>query len=405
MALRPETLLAAALIIIGIGVAPFIQPPWILSLIIVLLGSVFYLIRRTKYPALALMVIAALYGAQLLSLFVLLGTVAIVVLGELAFLASSKESYGYLTYFVAATAGSLAVMLYLGYRTPLVAVLGVLVALMLKSALKRRYDSLMVESLGVAMTMFLFEEINFEVDMMLLLAAVITALSFGYFSYKIRAADLSGLFSGAIVGTLLIVFADVRWFFIVLTFFILGSGCTRYRYPKKQKMGVAEAHGGMRGYFNVFANLLVAVSAAVLYGLASFSGFPSSALFLALFLGSVSSAAADTVSSEIGVVGHTPYLITTMERVPHGTNGGITLKGEVAGFLAAIVVAAASLLLGIASFPLAAIVALAGLVGTNVDSVVGATLENTGKIGNSGTNFIATFTGGVFALLLSSLLL
>ena len=405
MALRPETLLASALTIIGIGVAPFIQPPWILSLIIVLLGSVFYLIRRTKYPALALMVIAALYGAQLLSLFVLLGTVAIVVLGELAFLAVSKESYGYPSYFVAATAGSLAVMLYLGYRTPLVAVLGVLVALMLKSALKRRYDSLMVESLGVAMTMFLFEEINFEVDMMLLLTAVITALSFGYFSYKIRAADLSGLFSGAIVGILLIVFADVRWFFIVLTFFILGSGCTRYRYSKKQEMGVAEAHGGMRGYFNVFANLLVAVSAAVLYGLTSFSGFPISALFVALFLGSVSSAAADTVSSEIGVVGRTPYLITTMEPVPHGTNGGITLKGEVAGFLAAIVVAAASLLLGIASFPLAAIVALAGLVGTNVDSVVGATLENTGKIGNSGTNFIATFSGGVFALLLSSLLL
>ncbi|MDT8357886.1 MAG: DUF92 domain-containing protein, partial [Methanomicrobiaceae archaeon] len=230
MALRSETLLASALTIIGIGVAPLIEPPWILSLIIILLCSVFYLIRRTKYPALALMVIAALYGAQLLSLFVLLGTVAIVVLGEFAFLTFSKESYGYLSYFVAGTAGSLAVMLYLGYQSPLVVVLGVLVALMLKSALKRRYDSLMIESLGVAMTMFLFEEINFEVDAMLLLAAVITALSFGYFSYKIRAADLSGLFSGAIVGILLIVFADVRWFFIVLTFFILGSGCTRYRY-------------------------------------------------------------------------------------------------------------------------------------------------------------------------------
>ncbi|MDT8358182.1 MAG: DUF92 domain-containing protein, partial [Methanomicrobiaceae archaeon] len=162
---------------------------------------------------------------------------------------------------------------------------------------------------------------------------------------------------------------------------------------------------GMRGYFNVFANLLVAVAAAVVYGMASFSGSPSTSLFLALFLGSVSSAAADTVSSEIGVVGHKPYLITTFEPVPHGTNGGITLKGEVAGFIAAVVIAATSLLLGIASLPLAAVVALAGLVGTNVDSVVGATLENAGRIGNSGTNFIATFSGGAFALLLSYFLL
>jgi uncharacterized membrane protein len=41
----------------------------------------------------------------------------------------------------------------------------------------------------------------------------------------------------------------------------------------------------------------------------------------------------------------------------------------------------------------------AGLVGTNLDSVIGAVLENRGLIGNSGTNLLATLTGGVFAAL------
>ena len=43
---------------------------------------------------------------------------------------------------------------------------------------------------------------------------------------------------------------------------------------------------------------------------------------------------------------------------------------------------------------------IAGFVGTNIDSVVGATLENRGFIGNAGTNLAATISGGIFAMAL-----
>ncbi len=43
---------------------------------------------------------------------------------------------------------------------------------------------------------------------------------------------------------------------------------------------------------------------------------------------------------------------------------------------------------------------LAGFVGTNIDSLVGATLENRGFLGNAGTNLLATMGGGVFAVAL-----
>jgi uncharacterized protein (TIGR00297 family) len=390
---QPGMWLAAALTIAGIAVAPYIQPPWILTLLVILLSGVLYLIKMTKYPAIAIIIISLLYGAGLISIFVFASTLAIVVLGEIAYHCIDRDVFSYVAYIIAATAGAFLVMGYLGYDAPLLVIIGVLVAVMLKAALDDRYDSLMIESLGVAMAMYFFDELGFQVDASLLILAVIIALTVGYFSYRLKAADLSGLFSAALVGIILIVFADVRWFLIMLAFFIIGSACTRFRFDRKEMMGVAESHGGVRGYFNVFANGLVGVSAAVLFGITG------NVMFLALFLGSVASAAADTVASEIGVVGATPIMITTLERVPPGTNGGVTVAGELAATAAAFTVAAIAYLLNVADLQMVPIVTLAGFVGTNVDSVVGATLENSGRVGNAGTNLIATLCGGIFAML------
>ena len=47
-----------------------------------------------------------------------------------------------------------------------------------------------------------------------------------------------------------------------------------------------------------------------------------------------------------------------------------------------------------------AICTLAGFVGTNIDSVIGATIENRGFLGNAGTNLFATLGGGIFAVTL-----
>ncbi len=391
--------LVAVITIAGIAVSPYVQPSWIYALIAVLFGILLSLIRKTRYAAFGLIILAVLYGADILSLLVFTGTLAIVALGNVAFISHTKGLPAYLSYLVVGTLGSFAVSIYLGHPAPLIVVLGVFVGLLLRSVLIDRADSLMVELLGVAMTMFLFDELNYQVDLMFLLAAVITAFTLGYFSYRLKAADLSGLFSAALMGIILIVFADVRWFFVMLTFFILGSAATRFRFALKQEMGVSESHGGVRGYSNVFANGLVALSAAIMYGVSMLTGIADPVLFVALFLGSVASASADTIASEIGVVGGTPYLITSFERVAAGTNGGVTLLGEGASLIASLLIAITAFLFGIADPVMVLIVTMAGFVGTNVDSLVGATLENEGKIGNSGTNLVATLCGGVCAML------
>jgi uncharacterized protein (TIGR00297 family) len=273
------------------------------------------------------------------------------------------------------------------------------VAMLIKTALKNRSDVLMVESLGVAMATWLFMDLAYQVPLRNLAFAALVAFAFGYVAYRLRVADLSGLFSGALIGIITIVFADVWWFFVILAFMIVGSIATRYRFEYKTSLGAAESHGGVRGYVNVFSNLLVGTAAAVLFGLAGQVGSTAGQVMCtALFIGSVATAAGDTVAGEIGMTTSAPVLITTGEIVPRGTNGGITLEGEIAAAIGSLAVAAAALAMGVVTLPMLAAGTFAGFIGTNVDSLVGATLENRGYIGNAGTNLIATLCGGLVAL-------
>ena len=413
------TLLGTA---IGLGAmlaAPFVAPAGtfaaaLLAVVVITACLTVLLVFHEPYPTVPIMVLAVLFGTAIIPLYVFAVTLAIMLVGELAAryadgtltLARRRRRIEvqrrfeagevppvYLWFLGAALAAGLAVSWALGKQEPLIVLMGVVVAVLLKAILADREDAFLVEMLGVAMTVYLFDDLDFAVDSLNLIAAAIVAFSFGYFAYRARAMDLSGLFSGALIGLLLIVFADVRWFVILLVFFALGAGTTRYRFDYKRRIGVEEEKSGVRGYRNVFANGIVAAAAAVLYGVTLHPAC------VALFLGAVATAAADTVASEIGVTGKTPYLITTFERVRAGTNGGVTLVGEAAAGLAALVIGLVAFLLGVADPAMLLVTVAAGLVGTNVDSVIGALFENRGLIGNSGTNLAATLAGGVFAAL------
>jgi uncharacterized protein (TIGR00297 family) len=103
----------------------------------------------------------------------------------------------------------------------------------------------------------------------------------------------------------------------------------------------------------------------------------------------------DTLSSEIGGVFDEPRLITTLERVEPGTDGGVTWQGELAGAFGATIVALIAVALFDAVGPLGGVVvALAGVGGMTVDSLLGATVEGD-QVGNQSVNFLATLSGAV----------
>jgi uncharacterized protein (TIGR00297 family) len=157
----------------------------------------------------------------------------------------------------------------------------------------------------------------------------------------------------------------------------------------------------------VIANLSIAalnVSPAIAHAMIRFSGIAELAMgemVKVMCIAALVEATADTVSSEIGqAFGGDPVLIAGLRRVKPGTDGAVTLLGSGAGIVAGVMVAMAGswamhLTVGAMSAAL-----VAGVCGLFFDSVLGATVERRGWIGNDLVNFSST----AFAAMLAAVL-
>jgi uncharacterized protein (TIGR00297 family) len=114
----------------------------------------------------------------------------------------------------------------------------------------------------------------------------------------------------------------------------------------------------------------------------------------------VTAAFADTSESEVGqLFGRRPRLITTLRKVPPGTDGAISLPGTLAGITAACLTATLAFALGLLEPPTAALlVALAAYLGTLADSLLG---ERYPRIGNEATNVLCTLVAAALAPILT----
>jgi uncharacterized protein (TIGR00297 family) len=385
---------AAALVGGATLVGPYLQPPWLLALVVILYALILWKFFDTKYLTYTICALAALYAIGLLPFFVFATTMAMLVLGELVFQGGYDDLNTYLYYIISTAWAGVLVMSYLHMMAFLSIIFGIIAAVLLKVILLKYEDSLVIEGIGIAMTMLLIRELNYKADLQMVAVAVIFAFAFAYFAYRSKTANLSGLFSIALVGIILLVFASPLWLLVMIAFFVLGSAATKYKFEYKKRIGVEQGQSGARGYKNVFANGIAATAAAVLFGVFQ------EPVFVVMYVGCVATAAADTLASEIGVTGGVPYMITTLKKVPIGTNGGVTLVGQSVALFGGLAISLVAFLLGMITLPMVAVCTLAGFVGTNIDSLIGATLENRGFLGNAGTNLVATVGGGLVAVAL-----
>jgi uncharacterized protein (TIGR00297 family) len=120
---------------------------------------------------------------------------------------------------------------------------------------------------------------------------------------------------------------------------------------------------------------------------------------LAGAIAALAEAAADTASSEIGqATARAAYMITDFREAPIGTNGAISVVGTLAGCVAACLVAWVGAFFQVVSWNWTPLIALAGIAGMFFDSVLGATWENSGKMGNDAVNFVSTVFAADLAL-------
>jgi uncharacterized protein (TIGR00297 family) len=177
----------------------------------------------------------------------------------------------------------------------------------------------------------------------------------------------------------------------LLALFILTFAATKLGNGRKSKLGLVEPRRG-RNAAQIVANL-GAAGLAALVGFALPLGYHVSAIML---LACLAEATADTVSSEIGsAFGGQPFLVTTFRRVPPGTDGAISLLGTLAGSIAAAIVVAIGLWsLGL-TWQEALLAFTGGFAGLWFDSLLGATVERRGWLGNDLVNFSSTVFAGL----------
>ncbi|KAK4574481.1 hypothetical protein LTR86_001322 [Recurvomyces mirabilis] len=244
-----------------------------------------------------------------------------------------------------------------------------------------------------------------------------------------------GIVAGILVAVIHMIHPWPAFFWLLIIFFALGTGVTRV--GKKAKAGLTISYSGAKGStgagekggskggaghgeseggegartsVQVFANSGFAcmLILAHTYLLTSTGPFISShipglspglympALSAVLPIGIIAQYAAvasDTFSSELGILAKTrPFLITApWKRVPAGTNGGVTIEGVGWGVLGGFLLTLTAALALRVSPPYVSLdistiglLTVAGLVGTVMDSLLGALVQATVTDGKTG---------------------
>jgi uncharacterized protein (TIGR00297 family) len=208
--------------------------------------------------------------------------------------------------------------------------------------------------------------------------------------------DVPGALSAVLIGTAITAGLGLGAYAQMLVFFVVGSVVTRLGYDIKAARGIAQEKGGARGWRNAWANGGVPALLALAAGMAA---LPWSEWLALGYAAAVATATADTCSSEIGKAwGRRTFLITTLRPVPPGTEGAVSLEGTLAGLVGAALVGVVGAALGVHSWPLALLVAGAGLAGSLAESLIGTVAERRGWLDNDQLNALNTAIGAALAV-------
>lgn len=165
--------------------------------------------------------------------------------------------------------------------------------------------------------------------------SMILCFSMTFFAFYKRILDIKGALAALALGLVISIFSDIYWLLALICFLIPTSLVTRVKFNYKRQHGLAEGKIGERGINNVMA-------VGFIPGFIAFFSYHLDkvhpGLSGLLFLSSLSIAAADTFASEVGVLSKQVVLITSLKKVPPGTDGGISLWGEMSALLGAFLV-------------------------------------------------------------------
>jgi uncharacterized protein (TIGR00297 family) len=193
----------------------------------------------------------------------------------------------------------------------------------------------------------------------------------------------SGAIGAVIVGTVVFATGSLTWAILLITFFITSSALSHYKASIKKPLAEKFQKGHRRDLGQVLANggcaALIAIAFIILPHRWHFIGY----------IGALATVNADTWATELGVLSqHRPRLITNRRVVPVGTSGAVTLYGLFVAVCGALLIGTIAFIAEFSdtviwhqvpfvpqSLWLIPIAGFAGLLGSLVDSWLGATVQ------------------------------
>lgn len=213
---------------------------------------------------------------------------------------------------------------------------------------------------------------------------------FGIILHLLRGYDLFTISIVYVLLSLILYFIDLYAVIYILIFFSFAEGITLLLNKKHEK----------RNYFNVLGNCLASIIFLIFGFLIYLLNILDFYLFILASIVSINAAFSDTFSSEIGRLSKfNPVLITNFKKVKIGTDGAITFLGILGALLASFISATYFFIVGY-NFNFVIVLFIGGLLGSVLDSYIGATIERKGIFNNNQTNFLATFLAGCLSILI-----
>ena len=227
---------------------------------------------------------------------------------------------------------------------------------------------------------------------------ITSILIIGLIAASLRAniLDKQGIIAAALLGLFVGFLGHWTWLLLLLCFLLSSHIATKWRFEEKTERGLNESTDGHRGWVNVAANggmpALVALLTFVVNDWES---------GLWMFAAAVAVATSDTWASEIGCLDHRVRMITTLKPCEAGVNGGFSPNGQLAAAAGGLLIGASALVASLVMFSasisdqivIAGIVAGLGFLGCQIDSILGAVLENRGLLTKGSVNALSIIAG------------
>ncbi len=189
------------------------------------------------------------------------------------------------------------------------------------------------------------------------------------FAYKMRAITADGIVAAVLTAVTLYTLGGPYLGASLLLFFILGSIISKLKNKSKLKAELIQDVEGPRNWKQVICNSLPATILVWFYFIN-----PDTEIYLLLAFGVFSAAAADTFSSEIGMMSNGKvFSILSFKPVPNGLSGGVSILGLIAGILGSLTLS----LLSLPQFGFKGLIyiTILGFLGTLLDSIIGASIQ------------------------------